>query len=156
MWDIPNPDNGYLQEHATILLQSFHHWTGKSLFTVDATDIQAAQQLFTAPFVLVSHGIQDDPIFNYANTLALKLFELEWSEFTCLPSRKSAEAINRQQRSEILQQVAEKGYCDDYSGIRISASGRRFEIRNSMLWNLLDQHGNYYGQAACFDKWEYL
>ncbi len=153
---MPGPANGFHHEHVAIMLQSYHHWTGQELLTPDNNGIKTACGAFTAPFVVVSHGIEGDPIFNYGNALALELFEFEWDDFTRLPSRKSAEAINRQQRADILQQVAAQGYCKDYSGIRISASGRRFRIKNSTLWNLLDRKGAYCGQAACFDQWEFL
>ncbi len=138
------------------MLQSYHHWTGRKLPIPDTNRIESAHSIFTAPFVVLSHGIGDDPIFNYGNALALELFELEWDDFTRIPSRNSAETINQRQRADILQQVAKQGYCEEYSGTRISASGRRFQIQNSTLWNLLDQRGDYCGQAACFDRWEFL
>ncbi len=153
---IPNPVNGFHHKHVAILMQSYRHWTGRDLLTPGPNSIDTAHNLFTAPFVVVSHGTEDDPVFNYGNALALELFELDWKEFTGMASRKSAEAPNRKQRAEILSQVAEKGYCEGYAGIRISASGRRFQIKNAILWNLLDRHGQYCGQAACFDNWEYI
>lgn len=156
MSDIPNPDNSFQSEHAKILLRSFRRWTGRDLLTPGPTSTDTARKLFTAPFVVVSHGTEDDPVFNYGNAMALKLFELGWEEFTSMPSRKSAEAVNRSQRAEILKQVTEKGYCAGYAGIRISASGRRFKIKDAILWNLLDSNGQYCGQAACFDQWEFL
>ncbi len=153
---IPSPANGFHHEHVAVMLQSYHHWTGRKLPIPDTNRIESARSIFTAPFVVLSHGIGDDPVFNYGNALALELFELEWDDFTRMPSRNSAETINQRQRADILQQVAQQGYCEDYSGTRISASGRRFQIQNSTLWNLLDQKGNHYGQAACFDRWEFL
>jgi hypothetical protein len=45
---------------------------------------------------------------------------------------------------------------DNYSGIRISASGRRFRIENATVWNLADAGGRIHGQAATFHHWTYL
>jgi hypothetical protein len=52
--------------------------------------------------------------------------------------------------------VTEFGFIDDYRGIRISASGRRFEIRSAVVWNVIDQTGAHWGQAATFSHWDYL
>ncbi|MEO1800781.1 MAG: MEKHLA domain-containing protein, partial [Cyanobacteria bacterium J06629_2] len=49
-----------------------------------------AQALFEADFVLVSHGTEADPIYSYANYKALQLWQLNWEDFTSMPSRKSA------------------------------------------------------------------
>ena len=48
------------------------------------------------------------------------------------------------------------GFIDDYTGVRISASGRRFRIDKAVVWNLVDQEGLYRGQAACFDAWVFI
>jgi len=52
--------------------------------------------------------------------------------------------------------VRENGFIDDYSGIRISSTGRRFHIRQAIVWNVLDEDGRYAGQAATFSSWEFL
>lgn len=109
-----------------------------------------------APYILVSHGTQPDPIFNYGNLAALKLFEMTWEEFTALASRHSAEPVGQAERDRLLEEVSAKGYIADYSGIRISKSGRRFKIENATVWNIIDTDGKPLGQAAMFDRWQYL
>ena len=52
--------------------------------------------------------------------------------------------------SGTLAAVAAQGYIDDYSGIRIAQGGRRFQIRNATVWNLLGGQG----QAALFSEWQ--
>jgi hypothetical protein len=59
--------------HSQRLLHSFQHWTGRSLLDVNGSPVEIAQALFEAPFVLVSHGTEPDPIFNYGNRRALEL-----------------------------------------------------------------------------------
>ncbi len=104
-----------------------------------------------APFVLVSHGIETDPIFNYGNEPALQVFGMTWQEFTSLLSRYSAEHPNREARERLLQRVTRDGYIDDYQGIRIAKDGRRFWISGATVWNVIDDEGEYHGQAAVFD-----
>lgn len=145
-----------LIQHLSMLRASYLHWTGKSLIDTAIEPHRAVAALDQAPFALVSHGTQADPIFNYANRQALELFEMNWSEFTVLPSRCSAETANQAERARLLQQVSQHGYCDDYNGIRIAKSGRRFMIRNATIWNLLDADGTYHGQAALIRAWQSL
>ena len=109
-----------------------------------------------AAFAVVSHGTEDDPIFNYANPKALELFEMDLDTFTKLPSRMSAELPNREERAHLLDAVNTQGYIDNYTGIRISATGRRFFIKKAIVWNLLDEYDVYRGQAAMIPNWEYL
>ena len=55
----------------------------------------------------------------------------------CTPSRLTAEAPNREERARLLAAVTTRGFIDDYSGIRISNTGRRFRIAQATVWNLL-------------------
>ena len=115
-----------------------------------------AQKVFEAPFVLVSHGTEADPVLNYGNAAALALWEMSWEELTRTPSRLTAEAPNREERAKLLETVSRHGFIDDYSGVRISKSGRRFRIRRATVWNLLAADGKPCGQAAMFDRWEFI
>jgi hypothetical protein len=154
----PNPgkSNSFLVEHVTLLRNSLKLWSNLDLVEHGLPDEEAAQALFLAPFAIVSHGTESDPIFNYANQTALDLFEMTWDEFTALPSRKSAEPVNQAERSRLLLEVTTHGIIHDYSGVRISRSGRVFSIRNGMVWNLQDEDGSYYGQAATFPDWKHV
>lgn len=150
------PDVSFLVTHISLLSTSYHHWTGEHLLPPELNPSDTVHALNQAPFAVVSHGTQTDPIFNYGNTLALQLFEMDWEEFTALPSRLSAEAINQQERKQLLAQVDTNGYSDNYAGVRISKSGRRFMIRDATVWNLIDRKGHYSGQAALIRTWQYL
>ncbi len=112
-----------------------------------------AERLWTLPRAVVAHGIQDDPVFCYANRLALDLFELDFAAFTALPSRFSAEPLAREERAALLERVSRHGFIDDYAGVRISSTGKRFHIRAATVWNLIDGEGVYRGQAASFAEW---
>lgn len=115
-----------------------------------------AEVLFGAPFVLVSHGTEVDPVLNYGNRAALALWEMSWEELTRTPSRLTAEPVAREERARLLAQVTQHGHIADYSGVRITKSGRRFRIARAIVWNLRDGAGMHCGQAAMFDRWDFL
>ena len=141
--------------HTQILADSLKRLTGRSLWSETGSPAELAEKIFHASFVLVSHGTEADPVLNYGNAAALALWELGWEEFTRTPSRQTAEAPLREERARLLAAVTAHGFIDDYSGIRISKSGRRFRIAQATVWNLTAA-GQPYGQAALFSKWEFL
>lgn len=148
--------NHYLVGHTEHLRHSFRRLLGDDLIHPALSPVAAAQTLYEAPFVLVSHGTEADPIFNYANLTAQRLFELPWSAFTALPSRLSAEPPNREERARLLAEVTQRGYIRNYAGVRMAQSGRRFTIQNAIVWTVTDEAGTPYGQAALFHQWRYL
>ena len=142
--------------HASCLAQSLRHWTGRELLPGTQHPVELAERLFAAPFVLVSHGTEADPVLCYGNAAALALWEMTWEELTRTPSRLTAEPVAREERVRLLAQVTQHGHIANYAGVRISKSGRRFRIQQAVVWNLLDERGAPYGQAAMFDRWEFL
>jgi hypothetical protein len=112
--------------------------------------------LYRAPFIVLSHNTAADPQFTYANLAAQTLFEIPWREIVGLASRYSAEAPVREERERLLTRVAEQGYIEDYQGIRVARSGKRFMIHQAIVWNLLDGDGFKLGQAASFSSWQPL
>ena len=137
-----------------LILKSFRHWTGRDL--LPSSEADSVRRLFEAPFVVVSHGVQADPILNYGNASALTLWEMSWEDLIQTPSRLTAESVSQEERTRLLEQVTQKGFIDDYQGVRISKTGRRFRIEKAIVWNLKDEEGRYAGQAATFDRWRYL
>ena len=131
-------------------------WPNAEPGTLNPEPLRLAEKVFHAPFVLVAHGTEADPVLNYGNAAALELWAMSWDEFTRTPSRLTAEAPNREERARLLNAVTTLGFIDDYSGIRISKTGRRFRIAQATVWNLLDERGAYAGQAAMFSHWEFL
>jgi len=142
--------------HTACLARSLKHWTGRELLPDTSVPMDLARKTFEAPFVLVSHGTEADPVLNYGNLAALRLWEMSWDELTRTPSRLTAEAPNREERARLLDAVTRRGFIDDYSGVRISKTGRRFRIARATVWNLITEDGTACGQAAMFDHWEFL
>ncbi len=143
------PDEIFLREHSALLAQSFERATGQRL-PVDALT------LYGAPFAVVSHGTQADPVFNYANLFAQQLFGYAWEEFIALPSRLSARAPERDERARLLELVTRQGYIEDYAGIRVRRNGTLFRISRATVWNVVDTGGVLHGQAAMFSDTEEL
>ncbi len=152
----PAPHNNYHAPHLALLLENYHALTGRPLLPPNPDPVETARLLYHAPFFLASHDTAADPLLTYGNLTAQRLFEMTWDQFTQTPSRFTAEAPNRAERARLLDRVTSHGFIDDYSGIRISATGQRFRISHATVWNLRDENGTNLGQAATFHTWHPL
>lgn len=130
------------------LLESYRHFMHRTL--------ASPEELYDAPFVVLAHGTECPPVLWYGNAKALELWEMTFGEFTRMESRKTAEPDLREAREALLHEVQKQGYSTGYRGIRISSSGRRFEIAQATVWNIVNVAGDYIGQAATFDRWRRL
>jgi len=155
MSDTPWTDSQRIAQ-SLLLLDSFQYLLKRDLISREGTPEQQAQRLFEAPIVVVSHGTQADPILNYGNRTALNLWEMDLAAFLQTPSRYTAEPVHRDERARLLERTTRDGYVDDYSGIRISRTGRRFRIDQAIVWNLTDAEGKPAGQGATFSHWTEL
>ncbi len=160
----PSEANSFLLEHIQVLDRSHKKYFGCSIWSnflgyeyMDGlNEFDLARAIYHAPFVLLSHGTQSDPIFNYANLSGQKLFEMEWDVFVHLPSRLSATPLGQEDRSLLMQKVSDQGFIKDYQGLRVSKSGALFEIKQAIVWNVISAKGSPYGQAAIFQEWDHL
>lgn len=152
----PSPSNDFLADHIQRLLASYRCVTGRDLIDPRLDLKAAARFLYHAPFALLSHDAQEDPVFNYANLTAQRLFELNWEDFTRLPSRLSAEPLAQSERQRLLEEVKAKGYVANYCGVRIAQSGKRFRIEGAEVWNVYDEQSQICGQAARIERWYWL
>jgi PAS domain S-box-containing protein len=128
---------------------SYRRLLGESLVPEGLSDEQGAAWLYeSAPFGLLAHGTQADPVFMYGNRRAQSIFGYSWDEITALPSRLSAELPDREERQAFLDQVMRDGFVRGYRGVRVTKSGERFWIENAIVWQLIDDAGVLRGQAA--------
>jgi PAS domain-containing protein len=109
-----------------------------------------------APFVVLAHNTEPDPIFIYANEAAQACFGYSWEEFMTLASRLSAEPADQAARQTLLDAVAKNGFMTGYGGVRVAKSGARFRIEHGIVWELIDLEGVRRGQAATFSSWQRL
>lgn len=150
-WETPE-----VQSWSQLLLNSYCRWMGHELIDRSGTIREQARALFHAPFVVVSHGTEEDPVLNYGNQRALDLWEATWQQFIRTPSRLTAEPTNQVERTWMLDQATARGVIQDYRGVRISMTGRRFLVEHAIVWNVVDVADDNRGQAATFSTWTFL
>ncbi len=142
--------------HTQIMLDSFQLFVGRGLIPRTGSPDEDARYVFQAQFVVLSHGTEEDPVLNYGNQTAWSLWEMDIPAFTSTPSRLTAEPIHRDERARLVSRAARDVFVDDYRGVRISSTGRRFLIEQAIIWNLVDKDGARVGQAATFSDWKAL
>lgn len=147
----------FLTDHAgprlRLIVESFARLTGRPLLGASPF---TPKSLWRAPLVVLAHGTEPDPLFFYGDRIGLELFELTAGDLVRTPSRLSAEPDERAERAQLLDEVARSGFIDNYAGVRVSATGRRFRIEKATVWNLVDAEGRLHGQAAAFARWTRL
>ena len=121
------------------IVDSYQRVVGHRLIDApdDSADVQIASALYELPAVVLSHDGAADPTFTFANLAGQRLFEYSWDEFLTLRSHQSAEPEHRSNRAGMLERAARDGYISDYCGVRISGSGKRFEIKDAIIWNVV-------------------
>jgi hypothetical protein len=154
--ELPAIDNNYHAAYIQFISNSLKKLAGIEIVDFSLNLEEQAKQVFHAKYCLLAHNGASDPVFNYANQPALNLFEMPWEEFTNMPSKYSAESDERAKREQLLKDVAAKGFSQNYSGVRISKTGKRFEIKNAIIWNVYNNENKRIGQAAMFDKYAYV
>jgi PAS domain-containing protein len=136
-----------------LLTDSYARVLGHPLVPQAMPVLEATEWLYErAPFAVLAHNTDPDPLFIYGNKAAQRRFEYSWDEITRLPSRLSAEAPNREERQQFLARVQRLGYEAGYKGVRITKSGQRFMIEEATLWQLLDAEGKLHGQAVVIPR----
>ena len=136
-----------------LLADSYARLLGYPLVPQAMSVIEATEWLYeSAPFAVLAHNTDPDPVFIYGNKAAQRRFEYSWDEITRLPSRLSAEAPNREEREQFLARVQRLGYETGYKGVRVTKSGQRFMIEEATLWQLLDADGKLHGQAVVIPR----
>ena len=150
--EFPSPDNNYQQEHVLIMLENLKRWTGQDLikkykFSLD----RLGEQVFNANFYILSHNHAADPILTYGNNRVLQQWEISWAELITMYSKNTAKPVDRSARLAAMAQLNLNNCISNYGGVRISKTGKEFRIIDATLWNLFDNKGNLYGQAAWFE-----
>jgi hypothetical protein len=136
------------------------HCISKSLQTLYGTSL--FDELGLADFeqvhcnqrhVVISHGTQDDPIFNYANEAGLKFFDYSEEEFVQLQSKYSTpDGFLRADRTVIVERVRDQGWVIIDKAVRQNKSGDCFLVHRILFFNVFDDDGKRIGQAATFDR----
>ena len=150
-------DDPPLIARCALIAASFRHLLGRDLLPGLPVDPAArARVIDAAPCAILAHDGGERPRFTYVNATARRLWELDWERFIGMPSDQSVEPDRREEREVMLIRARRDGFIEDYRGIRVAASGRRFAIEDVILWNLIDEAGISHGQAATFSRWTFL
>jgi hypothetical protein len=91
----PSPAHRYPVDHAERLRRTFHALTGRDLIDPTLSPEAAAEALFHAPFVILSHNAAADPLLTYGHRAALDLFALTWEEPRASPRWSRSRALMR-------------------------------------------------------------
>lgn len=150
---LPQPcrANAFVSEYVDLIVSNFDKH-GHSLIGSCKTKKDQARAIWEAPFVVLAHNANQPPLFAYGNRCGLEIFEMDWQQLITCHSHRSAEPEEREERARLLREVADNGIIHHYSGIRISSTGKRFQIDNATICNLWDGE-QYVGQAAVFKEW---
>lgn len=152
----PEGDPDLLSEQTDLILRSYRRWFRRDLIAPVSNLYEQARALFEAPMVVAASDNAEEPRLIYGNCKALELWQLPWDEFTRMPARQTAEPLEQAARDLLLDEVRKNGFISDYSGVRISSTGRRFWIKQATVWNLIGEKEEYLGQAVLFNEYDYL
>lgn len=155
-----------MEKFLELIARSYKQFTNKDLSNIDDLDsVIAAHSNIKNLIKKISENnsivnecfdLSADPIFIYGNNAALKLWELSFEEFTKFSSRNTANLDQQSSRNSLLQEVLDKGFIENYSGIRVSKSGKKFMIENAMVFQVYDLQDHNIAQAVLFANWKYI
>ena len=144
---------------ASFILTSHEKAFGYKLFkhenTTNSNQINS-KKLFSLNKIVLSHDNTNDPLINYSNALALKLWDKTWAEMIGMPSRLTAPKNEQKKRARVIKDALLKDFSIGYDGIRVSGKGVLFRIKNVRIWKIWDENSNEYGQAATFSDWDWV
>ena len=103
-------------------------------------------------FAVLSHGVQDDPIFCYSNVATRETFGYSEDEFYSLASRYSAPPSERPRRQTVMDKKDDDIFWVIEKGIRQRKDQSLFEFQNVWLWNVYNPQGERVGQSSVFDR----
>ena len=110
-------------------------------------------------FGILSHGLQEDPVYNYGNRASLELFEQGLEMLCQTPSRYSTVPSLMDNRGRLIKQIEQVGHGTIPNAVRISAKGKMFVMQTIWVWNVYafdSEHNNGRGRriglAALYDR----
>jgi hypothetical protein len=151
----PSPANSYQTAFVAGLVASFARATGGNLMAEAGLDpARLGQSAWEGRFALLTHDLS--AILNYANRFTLDLWEMDWETMRRTPSRLTAPEEDRAERGHLMAAVARDGFVRNYTGRRVSRSGKLFLIQRATVWTMTDENGAAFGTGAFFHSVEPL
>jgi len=148
----PSASNDWQSGFVARIAASFDRATGGDLVRDAGLDSASlGRSAWNGDFALLCHS--NDAILTYANSFALALWEMDWPTMLITPSRETApQGEDRDTRAALMEQVARNGFIRNYTGRRVSRSGRLFFIENATVWTMRDEKGARFGTGAFFQS----
>ena len=138
----------------TLTSHSLQQQTGQSL--LERMQVSSIAHVHSHErYAVLSHGIQDDPIYNYFNTAALATFGYPETQVYQLASRYSAPPghLRLARDAEIQSTTTQANVVRCIpTAIRQDKNGKQFVLCDLILWNVYDEEGQRVGQTALFDR----
>ena len=103
-------------------------------------------------FGILSHGTQEDPIYNYGNQASLILFDQTLENLCKTPSRYSTVESLMDDREQLIQQINDAGYGTISDAVRTTTKGKLFVIQTIWIWHVYHPDGRRIGLAALYDR----
>ncbi len=130
-------------DHVKLLHDSLKKLTGRGLCermgisdTVMDSNVDTYNNIcLNDRFVLVSHGIQEDPVYNFSNQAGLEAFVRSWDQFIKLPSRQSVvfQSFDEELRIKLMKRVTDDGYVEGASGIRVRGDDKFIRLVDAVV-----------------------
>lgn len=140
------------QDHALLLNETYKRWFGEYL-VVEKDPGLVLNAINEADVMLLSVGLEQQPVFNYGNVKSLLMFGCDLAE---LVQQVAIEAVPEDLQTEeqaALSKVAEEGAVAEYHSQRITPKQKRWHVRDGKIWTLKDSLGRFHGLAYCFKDW---
>ncbi|CAB9507466.1 MEKHLA domain-containing protein [Seminavis robusta] len=161
-----------IANHIRLLDQSFQQSSGQGIFdrindmlweevasTANNNNLPAIENITTAEqldqnkrFGILSHGIQEDPIYNYGNAAALELFDNTIEDLCQTPSRYSTVESLMDDREQLIQSINTFGHGTIRDATRRTTKEKLFVIATIWIWHVFDDNGTRIGLAALYDR----
>lgn len=133
---------------------SLEQLTGESLYKkMNLFDDEATPESIHnhEGLAVLSHGVQDDPLYNYFNKGALSAFGFPEETVYGMTSKHCAPDYIRKKRQQLVDATVSENVKYLQDQIRQRNTGELFLIPLIILWNVYDHTGVRIGQTALFD-----
>ena len=133
--------------------ESLKRCTGTSLF--ERLGVSTPNEVHdNERYAVLSHGVQDDPIYHYFNRAAFGTFQFPEQVAYRTPSRYSAPSGPERDvtRAKQVDDAIQHDHTFIPEAIRQTYHGNLIRVRSIILWNVYDENGDRVGQTAIYDR----
>lgn len=133
--------------------ESLKRCTGTSLF--ERLGVSTPNEVHENDrYAVLSHGVQDDPIYHYFNRAAFGTFQFPEQVVYKTPSRYSAPSGPERDvtRAKQVDDAVQHDHTVIPEAIRQTYHGNLIRVCNIVLWNVYDENGDRVGQTAIYDR----